>query len=183
VNGRSGSWSTRSISESRPVGHVGMVGMGDTTSLAGRHWSKLPKRGKRPPLERCHIVPEALGGATIASNTFLLCRDCHRRAPDTTSAELFIQWTQSQNYQEIVHEEFRREWLGFGLSKDDFLEFSRLWTFDEERRSFVFDSDFEAFLNDNISDHFDRIRGPHIKPATYIAAFIGYRERRWQKAP
>ena len=43
-------------------------------------------------LERCHIIPAALGGRDDASNLFLLCEECHKLSPDTTNPASFFRW-------------------------------------------------------------------------------------------
>lgn len=48
------------------------------------------------PLERCHIVAPSLDGTDDPENLFLLCRDCHDRAPNTTSREGFLRWVMLQ---------------------------------------------------------------------------------------
>jgi len=56
----------------------------------GRVWEKAE------PLQRCHIIPRSLGGTDDPENLFLLCLDCHDRAPNTTSREAFLQWAKFQ---------------------------------------------------------------------------------------
>ena len=43
-------------------------------------------------LNRCHIVPAALGGKDEPSNLFLLCEECHMLSPDTTNPANFFRW-------------------------------------------------------------------------------------------
>lgn len=43
-------------------------------------------------LNRCHIVPAALGGKDVPSNLFLLCQECHALSPDTTNPANFFRW-------------------------------------------------------------------------------------------
>lgn len=42
------------------------------------------------PLQRCHIVAKQFGGSDGASNLFLMCVDCHDKAPNTKSVEAFL---------------------------------------------------------------------------------------------
>lgn len=44
------------------------------------------------PLERAHLVPRSLGGSDDASNLVLLCRSCHRKAPNTDDAAYMLEW-------------------------------------------------------------------------------------------
>lgn len=44
-------------------------------------------------LQRCHIVPHALGGSdTDPANLFLLCGECHKQSPDTSNPRNFLMW-------------------------------------------------------------------------------------------
>jgi len=49
------------------------------------------------PLQRCHIVPRSLGGTKDVSNLFLMCRECHDLAPNTSFAEIFFEWARAQS--------------------------------------------------------------------------------------
>ncbi|XIE77993.1 HNH endonuclease [Streptomyces sp. SBR177] len=46
----------------------------------------------RKPVERCHVVPEALGGSLDVRNFALLCPAHHAEAPDVADAESFWAW-------------------------------------------------------------------------------------------
>lgn len=43
-------------------------------------------------LNRCHIVPKALGGSDLPDNLFLMCESCHTESPDTINKKAFIRW-------------------------------------------------------------------------------------------
>jgi HNH endonuclease len=43
-------------------------------------------------LERCHIVPRALGGSEKPSNLVLLCGQCHAEAPNVTDPAFMWIW-------------------------------------------------------------------------------------------
>jgi hypothetical protein len=43
-------------------------------------------------LERCHIIPKALGGESVPSNYVLLCHTCHRDAPNVNSSTKMWEW-------------------------------------------------------------------------------------------
>lgn len=47
-------------------------------------------------LERCHIIPKSLGGSNEPDNLFLMCPDCHSKAPNTTNEEIFFDWVKMQ---------------------------------------------------------------------------------------
>lgn len=48
--------------------------------------------GYKTKLERCHIVPASLGGAATPDNLVLLCRRCHREAPNHQNPEFMWIW-------------------------------------------------------------------------------------------
>lgn len=43
-------------------------------------------------LERCHIIPNSLGGEDKPRNLILLCPKCHEESPDTVNAGAFLRW-------------------------------------------------------------------------------------------
>ncbi|PHM10742.1 HNH endonuclease [Nostoc sp. 'Peltigera malacea cyanobiont' DB3992] len=59
-------------------------------------WSDAHKRcwrcGYQSRLQRCHIVPHSRGGSETPSNLVLLCRRCHREAPNVTDPRFMWIW-------------------------------------------------------------------------------------------
>lgn len=54
-------------------------------------------------LERCHIIPNMLGGEDKPENLFLMCSKCHRDSPDTKYPKMFFHYiykkrTNRENY-------------------------------------------------------------------------------------
>ena len=49
-------------------------------------------KGTKHELNRCHIVPGAMGGKDEPSNLFLLCPECHVLSPDTNNPYNFLRW-------------------------------------------------------------------------------------------
>lgn len=43
-------------------------------------------------LQRCHIIPESLGGANEPCNLVLLCTRCHREAPNVNDSRIMWIW-------------------------------------------------------------------------------------------
>jgi hypothetical protein len=43
-------------------------------------------------LEKCHIIPLALGGDDHPSNLVLLCKECHKLNPNTDDEDLYWLW-------------------------------------------------------------------------------------------
>jgi hypothetical protein len=48
--------------------------------------------GCKGPLERCHIIPNSLGGNSEPSNLVLLCHRCHLENPNVTDPEIMWDW-------------------------------------------------------------------------------------------
>jgi len=46
---------------------------------------------KQKYLERCHVVPRALGGCNCHGNIVLLCKECHKDNLDTMNVDLFLE--------------------------------------------------------------------------------------------
>lgn len=49
-------------------------------------------------LQRCHIIPHALGGSSEPDNIFLLCPKCHQDNPDTVFTDLFFDYVKNTNF-------------------------------------------------------------------------------------
>lgn len=57
-------------------------------------------------LNRCHIVPKALGGNGEADNLFLMCECCHKESPDTANREAFFRWVYDKRKGSIMGVDF-----------------------------------------------------------------------------
>ena len=62
----------------------------------GVDWAEAEQRcwrcGYASALQRCHIVPDSLGGVSDPSNLVLLCARCHREAPNVADPRLMWIW-------------------------------------------------------------------------------------------
>ncbi|MCD2099630.1 HNH endonuclease signature motif containing protein [Rhodococcus qingshengii] len=63
----------------------------DTAVTARARWSETNSK-----LQRCHIVPHALGGSEDVSNLVMLCKKCHGESPDVSDPEFMIEWVKSR---------------------------------------------------------------------------------------
>lgn len=52
----------------------------------------------RASLERCHLVPHALGGTDEPANLVLLCGRCHAEAPDVGDPRYMLRWIAVREY-------------------------------------------------------------------------------------
>jgi hypothetical protein len=127
------------------------------------------------PLERCHIIPRSLGGSDDPENLFLLCIDCHDRAPNTTSREAFLQWAKSQRgaWCKRRIEEIPSELEAFGLD-----DARRL----EELIELLESSELRSWMRENAGLHWARSgkRGPRLTPSTLIVGLLEVRKQRAQ---
>jgi len=48
--------------------------------------------GYKSSLDRCHIIPRSLGGLDESSNLVLLCKACHREAPNCSDPSYMWDW-------------------------------------------------------------------------------------------
>jgi ribosomal protein L37E len=59
-------------------------------------WAEAHERcwrcGYKSNLERCHIIPDSLGGSDSPHNLVLLCRRCHRESPDVNDPSFIWRW-------------------------------------------------------------------------------------------
>ena len=92
----------------------------DFTEADERCW----RRGCKRNLQRCHIIPRALGGEDTPSNFVLLCSRCHRDNPNVADPEIMWDWLHA--YKVVVYDTF---WQVQGLK-----EYERIYgiTFREE---------------------------------------------------
>lgn len=73
-------------------------------------------------LERCHIVPDSLGGKDEPSNLVLLCKRCHADGPNVADEEIMWDWTKS--YRVPFYDTF---WSILGQKEYAFIYKKRLW--------------------------------------------------------
>ena len=65
-------------------------------SEIGTDWDLADRQcwrcGKEADLQRCHIVPDSLGGKDEAPNIVLLCERCHEEGPNVEDPEIMWDW-------------------------------------------------------------------------------------------
>jgi len=78
-------------------------------------WEDILSAWERMPLQRCHIVPRSLGGRDEPSNLFLMCRECHDLAPNTSIPEIFFEWAKAQSAWHRDSARIREAFRSFGI--------------------------------------------------------------------
>lgn len=114
-------------------------------------WDKVGR------LQRCHIIPMALGGNDEPENYWLMCKQCHVLAPDTVSKKVFFLWADQQNHREA----FMAAELAMQC---DFKEKDI-----DNIGHIMLSKDFIKFSSENSVHHFDRDMGAVISPANVVA--------------
>lgn len=79
---------------------------------------KILNAWEKAPLQRCHIVPASLGGTDDESNLFLMCKQCHDLAPNTSFPEIFFQWARNQSNIKRFNQEMQECLEIFNISKE-----------------------------------------------------------------
>ena len=65
----------------------------DYDKLLKEDYKKIWDYGKvKSKLNRCHIIPKALGGSDEPNNLFLMCEECHRESPDYSNPIFFFEF-------------------------------------------------------------------------------------------
>ena len=72
--------------------------------------------GYQRNLERCHIVPDSLGGPDTPSNIVMLCKRCHADGPNVNDPEIMWDWIRA--YKVLFYETF---WHSKALKEYQFI--------------------------------------------------------------
>ena len=124
-------------------------------------WNKVT------PLQRCHIIPRSLGGLDSTSNLFLMCHDCHDKAPDTTSREIFLIWVKAQSWIKREFNEIKEHIETFGIEENEF----------DELANIANSPDFQKWAKKNMGLHWNQQGGGiKLKKSTFIGALIEYKK-------
>ena len=76
----------------------------DTVTLKAA-WARHAK------LERAHLKPHALGGTNDPSNIVLICKTCHRDAPDWDDPAEMLGWVQRRSHwSRLAEDKLRAAW-------------------------------------------------------------------------
>lgn len=104
--------------------------------------------------ERCHIVSKLLGGSYECDNLFLMCAECHRRAPNTKYPNIFFEWVVKANRKSIQHKKDTSNGL-YDVANELF-NYNGVLICNENIRKFVtefYSEKFSKYCQENISSH------------------------------
>lgn len=107
-------------------------------------WEQILKAWEKAPLQRCHILPRSLNGSDDVSNLFLMCRECHDLAPNTTNIEFFLKWASEQSWLTRSMAKLKVEINLFGTTEDKI----------ESLNSVIKSESFKRWSSVNMGIHF-----------------------------
>ena len=118
--------------------HVSEAGLSiDFSEADKRCW----RCGCQRTLERCHIVPDSLGGEDTPSNFVLLCKRCHLDNPNVADPQIMWDWLHTyavpfydtfwqlqgaEEYEKIYSVSLNDEFRARGLTAENEREFQEL---------------------------------------------------------
>jgi hypothetical protein len=131
-------------------------------------WSKIYAGWDKIPLQRCHIVPRPLGGTDDASNLFLMCRECHDLAPNTSIPDIFFDWVRSQSFHRRESDKIQEALRAFGVNQTQ-----------QEKLAHVIESaEFRVWLRGKLGLHSPQSNygsvSSRLTPATMIGLAVHY---------
>lgn len=133
--------------------------------------------GYRRKLQRCHIIPHALGGSDAPENLVLLCGRCHQEAPNVTDPQIMWDWLRA--YAVSFYDTF---WILMGYQ-----EYQKIYkvSFEEEikRRGLTEDQleRFKSHLKKSVENSTRHFGDPFVNPAT-VAGTLRMTLKDWDEA-
>ena len=122
-------------------------------------WSEAHTRcwrcGCEKNLERCHIIPDSLGGEDAPHNIVLLCKRCHVDEPNVTDPEIMWDWIRA--YGVPLYETF---WSIMGMKEYEFIYKK---SFVRELTNIISSADLE--FDDIVQNEINEITGEVMKNA------------------
>ena len=118
---------------------------------------------ERTPLQRCHIAPRSLGGSSHPSNLYLMCRECHDLAPNTTEPEIFFAWVRRQSWLGRATSKLKLELESYGITEEEIPKLMRIFESEE----------FQAWGRQNIGLHFPQSGYNSMFSRTTLSSILG----------
>lgn len=111
-------------------------------------WAEANERcwrcAEKKPLQRCHIIPDSLGGKDEPSNLVLLCNRCHIEAPNVEDKNFMWDWIRA--YGTPLYDTF---WKIRGQKEYEFI-YKKSFLKELKDRDIISSSDFRRFWNTDI---------------------------------
>lgn len=127
-----------------------------------KNWNRVRE------LQRCHIIPRSLGGTDEPSNLFLMCKECHDHAPNTTSRKMFMKWVEKQNWWKRWQIKVEEEIETFDLNPNEYNEIIEI----------LMSAEFKRWSRENTGLHWNQKGyGVKLTLSTLLVAAIEYRNK------
>ncbi|MBP2025082.1 HNH endonuclease [Peptoniphilus stercorisuis] len=128
----------------------------DFTEAHERCW----RCGYKVPLERCHIIPDSLGGEDSPENLVLLCKRCHIENPNGFDKDIMWDWIFA--YKTSLYDTF---WIDRGIE-----EYNRIYSvsIEEEikQRKIYDEQKFKNLIEEEIKKTTYHFGHPYLNAAT-----------------
>lgn len=121
--------------------------------------------GYENSLERCHIVPEALGGKDEPSNLILLCHRCHLENPNIADKDIMWDWLRA--YSTSFYDTY---WLKQGMKEYEFI-YGKSVEQELEDRSIIDVSKFNRIVGEQLLNTTYHFGQPYLNSATLAGVF------------
>ena len=135
-------------------------------------WDEILRCWNNIPLQRCHIVPRSLGGTNDVANLFLMCRECHDLAPNTSIPEIFFEWAHAQDWDERESARILAALESYGVRSPDYRDFNEVIMSDE----------FRLWMSSKFGLHRPQSNyapiSARLTPATFVGLAVHYRRLR-----
>lgn len=129
--------------------------------------------------EKCHIVPEMLGGTDTPDNLYILCKKCHKESPDTNNPKNFLRWVYRRRYDYVwgmVHPRIQFDQISEELRLRGY-EMDILGLLKELEIGGCTDfSDFKDYITDKIGIHSNEVA-----ESTRIMLMTDYFEEKYKE--
>jgi hypothetical protein len=126
-------------------------------------WREVLRRWDDIPLQRCHIIPRSLGGTNEVANLFLMCRECHDLAPNTSILEIFFEWARAQDWDERESARILAALQSFGVHSMDYRSYNEVIISDE----------FRSWMSTKFGLHRPQSNYPSVSFRLTTATFVG----------
>jgi 5-methylcytosine-specific restriction endonuclease McrA len=132
-------------------------------------WHEILSCWDNIPLQRCHIVSRSLGGTNKEANLFLMCRECHDLAPNTSILEIFFEWARAQDWDVRESARIFAALESFGVHSTDYQDFNEV----------ILSDDFALWMSTKFGLHRPQSNyasvSSRLTPATLVGLAVHYR--------
>ncbi|WP_338554628.1 HNH endonuclease signature motif containing protein [Paenibacillus sp. KS-LC4] len=142
-----------------------IVDESDLSVDAAEAYERCWRCGYEKSLEKCHIIPDSLGGEDKPSNLVLLCKRCHLENPNIADPDIMWDWIRA--YKTPFYDTF---WVEQGMKEYEFIYRKSLEEEIKERN--IFDViKFNKIVKEQIRKTTYHFGHPYLNSATIAGVF------------